>query len=819
MSSPLNYQDVLVQLQTHGLLIDSIEITPGKIQRCRVEGGGVEKRGWYALYTCPLDSGHEMITGAYGIYRGDDPCKLKIEVDKKRFSQSAEQRSALSRRMKEDEARYARQRMEAAKKAADVALKAWEKLSKSGDHEYLQQKGVGAHGVRFSPKSGSIAIPMRDTTGGLWGLQIIRAKNQDGLSKQYWPEGVSVKAHYHALGIISGATIALICEGYATGASLFEATGLPVVVAFDAGNLSPAAHALRERYKQTKFLICADDDALQKCRHCKNPVIITDGPTCPHCCQPHEGKNTGVIQASTAATICHGSWIAPQFTNIAARRDAWCARGRKLTDFNDLSATDGLLAVRQQIEAHIAIQGWQKERAKFDLSDAVGEVESKFHAPIILLDELLERFILIKGRKKSVFDLKDRTIMAEADVQDLCINSKTYKSWREHHDRKICTKEQLGFDPACENKALVCNLWRGWPTHGIAGRCDKLLDLLYYLCSDEEDSGAVYEWLLKWLAYPIQHPGAKMQSAVVMRGPQGAGKSLFFGAIQQIYGEYGLSIDQMVLDSQFNDWISAKLFILAEEVCSFDEMSKQKNLLKNIITGKNIVINPKGLLCYSEENHANIVFLSNELKPVLIEKDDRRHLVVKTPKSLDPSYYHAVAREIESGGIAALHHYLLNLPLGDFGPATRPIMTESKNDLIALCLSSTDEFIEDFMSGGIYGFPGVNAPRLLLPAPTIELYKLYLEWCRRAGHKFPSKLVTFALKLKDEGFIVLNQTKRKRYTDAATGVDVGQTSFVFHSLGHEQPVEGGEKKWLGEMVVRFDDALRAYKLKGGGVPV
>ena len=65
---------------------------------------------------------------------------------------------------------------------------------------------------------------------------------------------------------------------------------------------------------------------------------------------------------------------------------------------------------------------------------------------------------------------------------------------------------------------------------------------------------------------PIQHPGAKLKSTIVVHGPQGTGKNLFFEALMRIYGEYGDVIDQSAVEDKFNDWASRKLFMIADEV-------------------------------------------------------------------------------------------------------------------------------------------------------------------------------------------------------------------------------------------------------------
>ncbi len=71
-----------------------------------------------------------------------------------------------------------------------------------------------------------------------------------------------------------------------------------------------------------------------------------------------------------------------------------------------------------------------------------------------------------------------------------------------------------------------------------------MLDLLYYLCSGEQNALELANWVIRWLAYPIQNPGAKMRTALIFHGQQGTGKNLFFESIMGIYGEYGRIVGQ-----------------------------------------------------------------------------------------------------------------------------------------------------------------------------------------------------------------------------------------------------------------------------------
>ena len=207
-----NYEDVLGQLTAEGLQVTSLEI--GKLRRCKVEGS-TEKRGWYHLHEIRLANGHDLIVGSFGVWRGDSKNTMKVEITKNELN--AEQRESIRKRQAEDLRNAEAARKADAERAAMAASAAWKKCTEDGDCEYLHRKGVAGHGVRYSP-SGAMAIPMLDGKGNIHGLQWIYAKPKGSLDKLYWPPGVSTRSHFHLIG--EPAWVVLICEGYATGASL-----------------------------------------------------------------------------------------------------------------------------------------------------------------------------------------------------------------------------------------------------------------------------------------------------------------------------------------------------------------------------------------------------------------------------------------------------------------------------------------------------------------------------------------------------------------------------------------------------------------------
>ena len=801
-----NCDDVLRQLTAFGLLLDRGGLEIGRMVRCKVDGGGREKRGWYMLHEFPKSDGSMLIVGSYGVWRGNENNAQKIELAKA-DPLTAEQAAALRRRLAEDRKRIDQERAREAARAAERGRKAWAVLQAEGESPYLKQKGVGAHGLKFT-KNGSAVLPIVDTGGKIHGLQFLRsaaqAREANRPAKEFWPAGLVKKAHFHLLGHAPH-WIVLVAEGYATAASLYEATGLPVACAFDAGNLLPVAEALRKRYKRARILVCADDDLFGSCQHrdesgkrCAARVVLTEHPTtCPECGQPHRCDNAGINAAGAAAVAVSGAWLKPVFGDEAARREKFTSSGRKDSDFNDLHALEGLAAVGAQVRARLSELSWDAPKPRAVSSSTPGGGAAKLR-PIQSLDELLERYSLVYAAGGAVFDRQEHCLLPLTDMRNLCIRPDVHKAWMEHADRDVVRQEEVGFDPACSDPSITCNLWGGWPTQPKAGKCDRLLELLAYMCSGERNSRELYEWVLRWVAYPIQRPGAKMKTTIVVHGPQGTGKNLFFETVMAIYGKYGRILDQDALTDKHNDWASRKLFLIADEVVAQAHRFEVKNKLKTLITGTWIRINPKHIAAYDEANHVNLVFLSNESMPVVLEEDDRRHCIIWTPPKKPKEFYAELLAEIENGGAAALHDYLMHLDLGDFNPGTLPPETEAKRELIDLAQDSPVEFIDAVFRRDVENtIVTVNEQRVVPAGLTQDWFDIYRHWCTQVGVK-PASLKRFVNALeKKRGY----RAERKRYMtwpEYGVPTKVGPHSVLL--LGNQAPEGEDEAEWLGRQV-------------------
>lgn len=204
--------------------------------------------GWYVLH---LD---EKPFGAFGSWKTGQSASWTA-TDYKAMSEA--ERKALAERMAA--AKLARDTEQAAVHAAAAvrALGLWNRAKPAtNDHPYLVRKQVHAFGIR--ELRGQLLIPVRNAEGELTSLQFISPKKAENGRDKTFLTGGKKRGCYHAIGRPDAALC--ICEGYATGASIFMATGHATAIAFDALNIEPVARAIRGKFPGLAMVICADND-------------------------------------------------------------------------------------------------------------------------------------------------------------------------------------------------------------------------------------------------------------------------------------------------------------------------------------------------------------------------------------------------------------------------------------------------------------------------------------------------------------------------------------------------------------------------------
>jgi putative DNA primase/helicase len=356
------------------------------------------------------------------------------EAIKRQLDEMAKQREA------EDRANRERARQEGQGE--------WDQASDDcGEHPYLVAKGVGAHGIRRA--GNRLLIPVRDPHGVLHGLQRITGT---GEQNKRFSKGTSTTGHFHLISTIKDDGPLCIAEGYATAASIHEATHAPVAVAFNCGNLPPVAKALRAAYPKQTIVICADDDR-------------------------HTSGNPGVTHANEAARAVGGLVVIPRFTDPAGRG----------TDFNDLAQAEGLDVVREQIGQVIEAAGLEAESdpvsvetgtESAEVTDDDADAQDAPPAPVFPPANERPRYVVLddwakyKGKKQQpgVYwcTTKERPdgdldLIEDWVCTPLHVDAITFDEQQDNFGRLLRFKNTLG-------------KWREWamPMEMLAGKGDEL---------------------------------------------------------------------------------------------------------------------------------------------------------------------------------------------------------------------------------------------------------------------------------------------------------------------------------------------------------
>jgi hypothetical protein len=340
------------------------------------------------------------------------------------------------------------------------------------------------------------------------------------------------------------------------------------------------------------------------------------------------------------------------------------------------------------------------EREAFDLNAALwafNERYSMLTKPTAILrledDELMsEKDFRLQERPRSILstDAAGRPKEIEAAAQWL--------KWRMRSRTTKLVYQPRAFDAPREIDDGSRNLWKGWgaavPAKN-AGDAKLFREVLAHLCADSDSF--MRTWVEQWLAYPIQNAGAKLNSALLIHGLQGAGKTMLGYALREVYGLSNFrEIKQSDLQSQFNEWLYHKQFILADEITSTHKRAEM-NFIKGLITQRQVTVNAKFKPPYTLDDVANYLFVSNDTVPVALEEDDRRFGVVHSTARISTALRKAFgAMYLSERGRNAIAWYLANeVDCASFDPYADAPMSAAKQDLILHSRSDLVSFIED----------------------------------------------------------------------------------------------------------------------------
>jgi len=373
----------------------------GKINRFATNGKPRDRTGWYVGYR----NENDFLVVVAGDWRSGE--KHKIIPNKGTGTRTAEHSAFIKKCFEDAE----KQREKTQKKATDRAKFIWDKAKPAENHAYLDKKGIKPHGTRLY--KGVLIVPVLNDAAEIVSIQFISG---DG-GKRFLKGGTVAGGRFQ----IPGEGDPILCEGFATGASIAEATGRTVVVAFNAGNLLKVA--------EPGMTIGGDNDNFTKDHKTGEPW------------------NPGREKALTAAWEQNCQVVIPVFQNTDSRP----------TDFNDMHVLENLDAVRQQIDGAVSPQEYLLKELKTD----VGACYRPEH---------LRGLKLLKERNKPAYmqlraELKRAKGVAITDLEKDLSQIRMDDS-EETSDHLSLAKEVIG-DYGAENLILHEGLIWKWDQSGV----------------------------------------------------------------------------------------------------------------------------------------------------------------------------------------------------------------------------------------------------------------------------------------------------------------------------------------------------------------
>ena len=288
-------------------------------------------------------------------------------------------------------------------------------------------------------------------------------------------------------------------------------------------------------------------------------------------------------------------------------------------------------------------------------------------------------FVTIGGGAQIIWETKDVDGIEKTEYLSIPAFHQKFSSWKMDCGQStkpvtqlwMSSKERRSYDGICflpgkKAPSRFYNLWKGFSncekpkliTPKATQSLDMLLEHVYENICGAND--ALNSWILSWCAHLIQKPWEKPLVALVFQGSKGVGKSSVIGHIGALMkSHYTVTSNRRYLFSNFNAHLeNCLLFVLEEAFWSGDKQAE--GILKDLITGKDHLIERKGKESYTIANRTRIVIIGNEDWVAPASYDERRYAVFQVGEKLKQNrhYFRTIQEGMQDGGYHLLFNYL-----------------------------------------------------------------------------------------------------------------------------------------------------------------
>lgn len=241
--------------------------------------------------------------------------------------------------------------------------------------------------------------------------------------------------------------------------------------------------------------------------------------------------------------------------------------------------------------------------------------------------------------------------------------------WLASRDRRQYAGIEFMPGPVVEG---LYNLWQGFAVEAVTGDASLFWQHLEtVICQGNTEH---YLYLRRWLAHLVQRPAELPEVAIVIRGRQGTGKTIFVNTVGCLLGQHFMVLTRMEqLTGRFSGHLKDALLVSAEEAIWGGDKAGE-GALKALITNPITPVEEKHKNLYNVRNYKRLIVTTNEPWAVPMGIDDRRFLVLEASdaRKEDKTYFRALAEQMANGGLQALLWDLQHEDLAGFDVRTKP---------------------------------------------------------------------------------------------------------------------------------------------------
>lgn len=384
----------------------------------------------------------------------------------------------------------------------------------------------------------------------------------------------------------------------------------------------------------------------------------------------------------------------------------------------------------------ISVAGDRREAQRKETAEIGAGEQFSAQPEVMTCDEMLSRHIFLSDGSRvfdtehpkhvlSLADFKNATAASYSDVNTGAFtpdgkpktrriaNSQTWLNSRQRLSAFGTTFDasagRYAKDPVGKN---CVNMWTGFDrsVDPSDADCNLILAQIHWLFKGRADD------FLDWLAHLEQHPGILPHTMWLhISSHTGTGRNAIARLLSRVFSGYAamsLALEQ-VLDSGFNDELSAKLLAVVDEIrVGGKDQWRHSETLKQMITAQVRHINAKYGRKSIEANACRFLVFSNHRNALPIDDTDRRiEVVICDEKPKDADYYtklyHCVDDQLV---VAAFAQFLRQRDISSFNPGRHAMKNADKAQVVAV--TGSDEYAALVEFTEIYTPPLATADRL-----------------------------------------------------------------------------------------------------------